>query len=360
MTDREKILGISHDEEIEGFSRELLCFYDERGRNLPWREEVTPYRVWVSEIMLQQTRVEAVIPYFLRFVEELPSVEALAKCEEGRSLKLWEGLGYYSRVRNMQRAAVEMMENYGGHLPEKKEDLIKLKGIGEYTSGAVASIAFGEPVPAVDGNVLRIMSRVLAVEGDIKKGEVKKVLVKAVKERLNRERPGDFNQALMDLGATICIPKGAPLCDRCPIARYCEAYIKGEPAFYPEPSPKKMRRIEEKTVLLISSGGDRALRRREDKGVLAGMWEFPTLGGHLNEGEVRDFLTSCGYVVSEVEEGPEGRHVFSHIEWEMISYRIQVPPVIKETSGGDRPFVFVSQKEMAEHYALPSAFRLFK
>lgn len=357
---REKILGITYDEEIEGFPRELLDFYDEKGRPLPWREEVTPYRTWVSEIMLQQTRATAVIPYFLRFVEELPHVAALAQCDQERLMKLWEGLGYYSRVRNMQKAAIEIMENHGGELPGKKKELIKLSGIGEYTSGAIASIAFGEPVVAVDGNILRIMSRVLAMRGDIKKGEVKKALSGAVEERISPDRPGDFNQAMMDLGATVCIPRGAPLCHACPISHYCEAYIRDEVELYPEFFPKKMRRIENKTVLLISSGEDRGLRRRGPRGVLAGMWEFPTLDGHLGEDHVKEYMEGLGYPVLHIEGGPESRHIFTHIQWEMISYRIRVPGVLRETGEEEAPLIFVSPKEMAEQYALPSAYARYK
>lgn len=356
MTEREKVLGIAYDEEIEGFQRELLDFYDEKGRSLPWREEVSPYRTWVSEIMLQQTRVEAVIPFFKRFVDQLPDVAALAYCEEGPLLKLWEGLGYYSRVRNMQKAAKDIMENYGGKIPDAKEDLIQLKGIGEYTSGAIASIAFGQPVVAVDGNVLRIMSRILAAEGDIKKGEIKKLLSLAAEERLSRERPGDFNQAMMDLGATVCIPNGRPLCEDCPVSRFCLAYAEDTVSLFPEPTVKKMRRVEEKTVLLISNGEEIALRRRGQKGVLAGMWEFPTLDGHLTEEEVREFLDRQGYSSAEVEEGPVGRHIFTHIQWEMISYKVQVPSTFREGSHLN----FISQKEMAEQIALPSAYRIFK
>ena len=204
----------------------LLAWYEKNRRKLPWRENVSAYRVWVSEIMLQQTRVEAVKPYFARFIDALPDVSDLADCEEEKLLKLWEGLGYYNRVRNMQKAAKTVMEEYGGQLPDDYEKLLSLKGIGSYTAGAIASIAYGIPVPAVDGNVLRIITRLTQDESDIMKQSVKKRVEQALLEVMPQKRAGVFNQALMELGATVCVPNGAPLCEACPWKEFCLAKKK--------------------------------------------------------------------------------------------------------------------------------------
>lgn len=222
----------------------LLNWYDSHARILPWRESPTAYRVWISEIMLQQTRVEAVKPYFERFIKELPEVKALALASEEQLIKLWEGLGYYNRVRNLQKAAQTIMEHYKGEIPDSYEKLLELSGIGEYTAGAIASIAFGKTVPAVDGNVLRVYTRLTANKEDITKTAVKKEIAKQIKNILPQKRTGDFNQSLMELGATICLPNGLPKCEQCPLKDLCEAKKRDLMQHIPVKTPKRKRKKE--------------------------------------------------------------------------------------------------------------------
>jgi len=333
----------------------LLVWYDGHARILPWREEPTPYRVWISEVMLQQTRVEAVKPYFDRFLSALPDVEALACAPEEILLKLWEGLGYYSRVRNLQRAARIILERDGGALPASVALLRSLPGVGEYTAGAIASIAFGLPVPAVDGNVLRVAARLTAFEGDVTEPANKRALTAAVAAILPKERPGDFNQALMELGATICLPNGAPRCGKCPLANRCEARKKGNALSLPVKKAKKPRHIEEKTVLVVRAGGDTEkilLEKRPAKGLLAGMWQFPMLEGIKNAQQVREELEKQGATVCEIRPLSGSKHIFTHVEWRMTAFFIRCA----------RPFGQGRWTEPAEReqYALPSAFGAYE
>lgn len=304
----------------EEFSALLLDWYRKNARVLPWREDPSPYRVWVSEIMLQQTRVEAVKPYFERFLAALPDLEALASAEEEKLLKLWEGLGYYNRVKNMQKAAVMALEEYGG-LPEAAEELIRLPGIGPYTAGAVASIAFGQPVPAVDGNVLRVMTRLLAYGADISSATVKKEVETALRPHVASD-PRAFNQALMELGATVCLPNGAPKCERCPVASLCAAHRDGQELSYPVKRAKKERRQEYKTIFLLEFDGNTAVYRRPEKGLLAGLWAFPEADDDLEPEEVAPYLEEMGFSVRNVESLGPSRHIFSHVEWHMKGYRV--------------------------------------
>ena len=229
----------------------LQVWFDGHARVLPWRENPTAYYVWISEIMLQQTRVEAVKPYFQRFITELPDVKSLAECPENRYLKLWEGLGYYNRVRNLNAAAVQIMETYDGFIPQSYEELLKLKGIGSYTAGAISSIAYNQPVPAVDGNVLRVISRVCADDSDIMKQSVRTAMERKLRELMEGMTdvliPRKFNQALMELGAMICVPNGAPHCEECPWQAFCEARLQNRIAELPVKKKAKARRVEDKT-----------------------------------------------------------------------------------------------------------------
>ena len=333
----------------------LLLWYDGHARVLPWREDPTPYRVWISEVMLQQTRVEAVKPYFDRFLAALPDVEALACAPEETLLKLWEGLGYYSRVRNLQKAARIILERDGGALPASVALLKSLPGVGEYTAGAIASIAFGLPVPAVDGNVLRVAARLASFEGDVTEPANKKALTAAVEAVLPQKRPGDFNQALMELGATVCLPNGAPRCGQCPLFDLCAARKQGNALSLPVKKAKKPRRIEEKTVLVVRTEGrpeKLLLEKRPTKGLLAGMWQFPMLEGVKDAQQVRLELEKQGAQVLEIRPLPQSRHVFTHVEWRMNAFWIRCA----------RPFGQGrwTEPEEREQYALPSAFGAYE
>ena len=299
----------------------LQKWFEENARVLPWRENPQAYYVWVSEIMLQQTRVEAVKPYFDRFIHELPDVKSLAECPEDKLLKLWEGLGYYNRVRNLNAAANQIMEAYGGVIPAQYEELLKLKGIGHYTAGAIASIAYEKAVPAVDGNVLRVISRVTADDRDIMKQSVRTNMEQRLLEVMTEEHteviPSVFNQALMELGATVCVPNGAPHCEVCPWQEICKAKKQDKIMELPVKKKAKERRVEEKTVLIVKDGSLLALHKRPQKGLLAGMYELPNVQGHLSEEEVLSYIEEQGYVPMRVKPVCDAKHIFSHVEWHM-------------------------------------------
>ena len=333
----------------------LLHWYERNARILRWREEPKPYYVWVSEIMLQQTRVEAVKGYFDRFLESLPDIKALAEAGEEKLLKLWEGLGYYNRVRNMQKAAKIVMEQYGGELPADYEALKALPGIGSYTAGAIASIAFGLPEPSVDGNVLRVLKRIAASYDDITKEKVKKELEADVRNIMPKDRPGDFNQSLMELGATVCLPNGKPLCEQCPVMHLCKAFHQGVELQIPVKPPKKERRIEERTVFIIKeeckNPMEIVLRKRPDTGLLSGMWELPNVENHLDAKQVQRMFPDA-----KVKKLPDGKHIFSHVEWRLWCYEIKTKTagsLPEQIEQGTRGF---SLQEIKEQISLPSAF----
>lgn len=332
----------------------LLDWYRQNARRLPWRDEPTPYRVWISEIMLQQTRVEAVKPYFERFLQALPDVRALAEAEEETYLKLWEGLGYYSRVRNLHRAACLIMERYGGELPRSYDELLSLPGIGPYTAGAVASIAYGIPVPAVDGNVLRVVTRLTADPSNISDPKVKQQIEERVRSVLPADAPGAFNQALMELGATVCLPNGLPQCEACPLRELCAGYAQGNPCFFPVKAAKKTRRIEQRAVLLFLCNQRLALHRRPNKGLLAGLWELPNELDLSSMQEIRQAVEKWGLTALRIEKCGQAKHIFTHIEWHMTAYRIRVEEAL-ETGG----LQWVTPDELDGQYALPAAFRPF-
>lgn len=332
----------------------LLAWYDENRRILPWRENPTPYHVWLSEIMLQQTRVEAVKSYYDRFLRRLPDIADLAAVEEETLLKLWEGLGYYNRARNLKKAAVQIMEEYGGMMPGNYEELLKLAGIGSYTAGAVVSIAFGQPVPAVDGNVLRVLSRLRTDDRDILEAGVKKSIEEELRGVIPKDRPGDFNQALMELGAMVCIPNGSPKCESCPWGELCQARIQNRITEYPKKAPKKPRSIEKKTVLVIRYGNLVALRRRPDRGLLAGLYEFPTMEGHCGEEQVITHLRQSGVAPLRIRRLTEAKHIFTHKEWHMIGYSARIDDL-----SGMGEYVFVEPEKIRDQYPVPSAFAAY-
>ncbi len=348
----------------EGLYREgvepLLEWYRRGHRQLPWRENRDPYRIWVSEIMLQQTRVEAVKPYFQRFMEKLPDVKSLSRVDEEVLLKLWEGLGYYSRARNLKKAAQIVMENHGGKIPDSFEELSGLPGIGSYTAGAIASIAFDHRVAAVDGNVLRVLSRLGLRSEDITRPQTKRRLEEILTSILPEECPGDFNQALMELRATVCLPGGRPKCEVCPWERICLSHRQGREEEFPVKKSKPERKIEKKTILLIRDKGRSALKKRPDKGLLAGMYEFPGLDGHKNEKRVLEYIRKMGLVPLQIQKLQPAKHVFSHREWHMIAYRIRVDELAPESEIlNQEAWIYAKPEEIAVKYPIPSAFSAY-
>lgn len=338
----------------------LLAWYDKGRRILPWREEPTPYHVWLSEIMLQQTRVEAVKPYYDRFLKKLPDIRSLAEVEEEQLLKLWEGLGYYNRARNLKKAAMIIMSEYGGEMPGDYEELCKLPGIGSYTAGAIASIAFGNPVPAVDGNVLRILSRLRMDDRDILDAKVKKSIEQELRGVIPADRPGDFNQALMELGAMVCIPNGMAKCEECPWKHLCQAEKQNRVQEFPKKAPKKPRSIEKKTVLVIQDAERVAIRKRPEKGLLAGMYEFPSLEGHRKEAEVIEYLKQLGLQPLRIRKLEDTKHIFTHKEWHMSGYVIRVDELCKlEQKDSAADFLFIDPMETKSNYPIPSAFAAY-
>ncbi|MDO4519816.1 MAG: A/G-specific adenine glycosylase [Eubacteriales bacterium] len=338
------------------FVKPLLEWYWENKRDLPWRDKNNAYYTWVSEIMLQQTRVEAVKPYFLRFISELPDIHALAECPEEKLLKLWEGLGYYNRVRNLQYAARQIEKQYGGEIPASHEELLKLKGIGSYTAGAIASIAYGIPVSAVDGNVLRVISRLTESYEDIMLQSVRKNMEKQIEEIIPEKSAGDFNQALMELGAMICVPNGEAKCTECPVRQCCKACENHTQNNLPVKKKKQQRKIEERTVFIIQDGAYTMIRKRPNKGLLAGLYELPNITGHLNREQALKIVEDMQLEPLYIEEMEPAKHIFSHIEWHMIAYRVRVSSL---TSPENADMLFVEKKQSKEKYAIPSAFSAY-
>ena len=348
----------------------LLHWYQENKRSLPWRDTGNPEDVWISEIMLQQTRVEAVKDYFVRFRTALPTVAAIAACPDEQLLRLWEGLGYYTRARNIKKCAQVLLRDYGGELPVDPLELKKLPGIGPYTAGAIASIAYNVPVPAVDGNVLRVFSRLTACADDIMEPAVKQAFTERLQDLLwqlvytdRKTFPvADFNQALMELGALICIPNGAPNCERCPLAAQCDAHRLGIETELPHRAPKKPRRVEVRTVLVLRDGERFYVQQRPSKGLLAGMYEFPGLPGALSEEEVLQAVDARGFTPLRILSLPAFQHVFTHIEWHMSAFEVQIAEPLSAVSAhrnrkeNAREGIFVTRTEL-EKLALPSAFR---
>ena len=298
---------------IENIVEPLMEWYKKEHRILPWRDLGNPYYIWISEIMLQQTRVEAVKPFFERFVHALPTVKDVAVCPEDQLLKLWEGLGYYNRVRNIQKAARILMEEYDGKLPADYEKLKSLPGIGNYTAGAVASIAFDLPVPAVDGNVLRVYARLTEMYDDILKQSVKTSVEKEFLKIMPKKGSGSFNQALMELGAMVCVPNGAPKCDICPIAGFCKAGKNHTFMELPVKKKQKSRKIEKKTILVIRDGEKVAIRKRPSEGLLAGLYELPNLEGFLDQKSIIEWMKKYELLPLRIQKLENSKHIFSHV-----------------------------------------------
>ncbi|MBQ8345345.1 MAG: A/G-specific adenine glycosylase [Clostridia bacterium] len=332
----------------------LLTWYRQNKAPLPWREDRDPYRIWISEIMLQQTRIEAVIPYYHRFLSEIPTIEALAQIPDERLMKLWEGLGYYSRARNLKRAAITIMETYGGQMPHTAEHLRKLPGIGDYTAGAIASIAFGEAEPAVDGNVLRVGMRLLGRYDDIALPATKKNMSLWLRSVYPSGcDAGDLTEGLMELGERICIPNGEPLCHLCPLREHCRAGLEGLTDRIPVKSSKKARKEEQFTVLLLCSQQGIALHKRDDKGLLAGLWEYPMISGFLSKEEAFLWAKEMGLAPTDIVSCGHSEHIFTHVTWNMQGYRI----LCDRTTDA---FTWETAQNIAAHYAIPTAFRFYQ
>lgn len=334
---------------------ELLSeWYTSHYRELPWRESTDPYGVWISEIMLQQTRIDAVIPYYRRFMAACPDVSRLATISEEQLLKLWEGLGYYSRARNLQKAARVIVEQYGDTLPADYKQLLSLPGIGEYTAGAIASIAYNIPVPAVDGNVMRVLARLTGDDTDVLSAGAKRHFADIVQNMLPNNCAGRFNQALMELGETVCLPKATPNCPDCPWKDECKAYKNGATSFLPVRSKKKPRRIEERIVAVVYVAGDPPrvlLHKRPHKGLLANLWELPNaLASEEEQLLPSELQERCRFT----DELTSAKHIFSHIEWHMRGRLYQMP-----NTALPKGYVAVTLQELQQNFALPTAFRQY-
>ena len=334
----------------------LVQWYRENKRDLPWRENPEAYRVWISEIMLQQTRVEAVKGYYDRFLKTLPDVQSLAEAEEDQLLKLWEGLGYYNRVRNMQKAARQIMVDYHGVFPSDYEEIRSLTGIGSYTAGAISSFAFGKPEPAVDGNVLRVLTRILADHSDIMKQSTKTKMEKALRKVIPEGSPSDFNQGLIELGAIVCVPNGEPKCQECPVSHLCRAREEGRISEFPVKKKAKARRIEDKTILVFRDDEEIAIGKRDKKGLLAGLYELPNVPGHLSRKEVENYCKEIGLLPIRIKKLPAAKHIFSHVEWHMIGYDIRVDELEKTNK---KEFLFIHPGEIEKTYPIPAAFEMY-
>ncbi|MCI8609530.1 MAG: A/G-specific adenine glycosylase [Firmicutes bacterium] len=373
----------------EQFTQTLIRWYRRNGRDLPWRRDRQPYHVWVSEIMLQQTRVEAVRGFYHRFMETLPTIKDLAEVDEEALLKLWQGLGYYNRVKNLQKAAKKVMEEFDGQFPKSSEEIGGLPGIGEYTAGAISSICFGQPCPAVDGNVLRVMARIRNDFSDIKAPATKKEVSSFLKtiypqEAVGEEGPlvsydgvhdasnnnatnknegpkpgtlcGDLTQALIELGALVCVPNGAPHCKECPVSDFCQGLEAGNIESLPVKSAKKPRRKEEYTVFIMTCGNRIAVRRRPAGSLLAGLYEFPQASQRLSAEAALSQAQAWGCRPVDLTRRLQYKHVFTHVEWDMIGYYITCA---EEGSGAENSFRWVSMEEMEKEIPLPSAFGYF-
>ena len=337
-------------------AKPLVAWYQKNKRDLPWRHDITAYKVWVSEIMLQQTRVEAVKPYFARFLDAFPTIADLAAAEEDTLLKMWEGLGYYNRVRNMQKAAQQIVAEFDGEFPRTYEEIKRLTGIGNYTAGAIASFAFGVPKPAVDGNVLRVISRLTASYEDIMRPSVREQIEQELEGLIPQKSASDFNQGLIELGATVCVPNGTPKCEECPLATMCRAKEQGVAEELPIKSKGKERRIEEKTVFLFQDGEHIAICKRPAKGLLAGLYELPNVSRYMTEEEAILYSKEIGLRPLHIRALPEAKHIFSHVEWHMRGYGIRVDELERANT---TQMLFIHPEEIEKEYPIPAAFEFY-
>ena len=356
ITLADEVKVVLEEPELYEIAEPVVGWFRQNKRDLPWRKDQDPYHVWVSEIMLQQTRVEAVKPYYERFLRELPRVKDLAEAKEDTLLKLWEGLGYYNRVRNMQKAAQQIMVDFHGEFPNTYEEILSLKGIGNYTAGAISAFAFGLPKPAVDGNVLRVVSRITGSREDIMKQSVRKAMERALEQVIPEDAASDFGQGLIELGAIVCVPNGEPKCAECPAAFACVARKQGLTAEIPVKKKAKARRIEKRTVFIFKDGEKLAIRKRPGKGLLAGLYEFPNEEGKLTQKEVTAYSKEIGLMPVRVKKLEIAKHIFSHVEWHMTGYEVIVDELEKTNK---KEFLFIHPEEIGQRYPLPSAFETY-
>ena len=356
ITLADEVKVVLEEPELYEIAEPVVGWFRQNKRDLPWRKDQDPYHVWVSEIMLQQTRVEAVKPYYERFLKELPRVKDLAEAKEDTLLKLWEGLGYYNRVRNMQKAAQQIMVDFHGEFPNTYEEILSLKGIGNYTAGAISAFAFGLPKPAVDGNVLRVVSRITGSREDIMKQSVRKAMERALEQVIPEDAASDLGQGLIELGAIVCVPNGEPKCAECPAAFACVARKQGLTAEIPVKKKAKARRIEKRTVVIFKDGEKLAIRKRPGKGLLAGLYEFPNEEGKLTQKEVTAYSKEIGLMPVRVKKLESAKHIFSHVEWHMTGYEVIVDELEKTNK---KEFLFIHPEEIGQRYPLPSAFETY-
>ena len=340
---------------------DLLAWYRLNRRSFPWRDTNDPFDVWISEIMLQQTRTEAVISYFERFKKEIPDIETLARIKEDDLLRLWEGLGYYSRARNLKRCAVKIVEEHDGKIPEDHDLLLKLPGIGPYTAGAIMAIAYGKPFAAVDGNVLRVLARYFAIREDIRSDAVRKQLSEIIEQAYAKEKVddpkfiSDLTQAFMDLGATVCIPNGKPHCEYCPLQKDCAAFNHDLCEEIPYRSRNKKRKVVDRTLFIIRNADRFLVRRRPKKGLLAGMYEFIGTDEKMGEDRTREYLKKEGYDALQIRRLPCSKHIFTHLEWHMDAYEVKIGDFDLPLKEGQ---MLVTKDELAK-LAIPSAFKTY-
>jgi len=339
------------EKQLDWLPKALLPWYEKNKRELPWRRDREPYHIWLSEIMLQQTRVEAVKGYYVRFLETLPNIAALASCDDEVLFKLWEGLGYYSRVRNLKKAAKVIMEQHAGAFPRDYAGVRGLPGIGDYTAGAICSIAYDMPTPAVDGNVLRVMARLLNDETPIDQPRQKE-RIRQLLAQVYPKRAGDFTQALMELGATVCGPNRVPDCEACPCKGFCQGFAQGTAAQLPVKSEKKSRRVEDMTVFILCCDGRYALQKRPEQGLLAGLWQFPNQPGCMDMEEALAALEAWGLRIREVKRQTDKKHIFTHIQWNMRGFYLEAAEPVDD-------FAWFSPEEVEVSVTLPTAFRQF-
>ena len=350
---------------LKKITKPLLQWFRARARSLPWRDDPRPYYVWVSEIMLQQTRVAAVMPYFSRFISALPNVRALAAVDDDALMKLWEGLGYYSRARNLKKAALLIVEKHRGTIPRDFYELLALPGIGRYTAGAIASISYGQRIPAVDGNVLRVVSRLTASREDILRDATKRAMEDALAEIMPKDA-GLFNQAMMELGALVCLPRTAH-CEECPLASLCRAHAEGLENELPVKAAKKERRVEDRTVLLIEQNEKFAVAKRPKRGLLADLWEFPNLPGEKKRAEILALCKNAGLSVQSARRMKAARHIFTHIEWRLTGWHIRLTDDAEQVGEARAaygnsplpPLTWATREELSDTYSIPTAFRAY-